>query len=79
MRRNQTHIRLRLLLENRFLTQKDFAELTGLTESAVCKYLQGEREPNAPSLIKIAEATGVSPNWILGYGSDDHMELLKED
>lgn len=68
--------RLRLLLDNMGLSQKDFASITGLTESAVSKYLSGERIPNAGTLISIANATGVSPNWILGYGSDDVMERM---
>lgn len=68
--------RLRLLLDNMGLSQKDFASITGLTESAVSKYLSGERIPNAGTLISIANATGVSPNWILGYGSDDEMETI---
>lgn len=68
--------RLRLLLDNMGLSQKDFASITGLTESAVSKYLSGERLPNAGTLISIANATGVSPNWILGYGSDDEMETI---
>ena len=77
MRNNQTNIRLQLMLENLGLSQKEFAAKTGLTESSVCRYMQGARVPNATSLVQIADSTGVSPNWILGYGDDNQMEILK--
>lgn len=76
MRNNQTNIRLQLMLDNFGLSQKEFAAKTGLTESTVCRYIQGSRIPNATSLVQIADSMGVSPNWILGYGSDDKMERL---
>lgn len=76
MRTNKTYLRLQLLLKKKHMTQKELSSLTGLTESAICKYLQGNRAPNAPSLIKIADATGVSPSWILGYGNDEEMEMI---
>jgi transcriptional regulator with XRE-family HTH domain len=70
--------RLRLLLENMGMNQKEFAEITGITETAICRYLQGSRIPNAASLISIAHATSVSIDWLLGHGSDEQIEMLKE-
>ena len=71
-----TQKRLKLLIDNLGISQREFALQTGLTECAVSKYMSGERIPNAGSLIRIAHATGVSPNWILGFGSDDVMEMI---
>lgn len=71
-----TQKRLRLLLDNLGLSQREFALMTGLTEAAVSKYLSGVRIPHAGTLISIANATGVSPNWILGFGDDDKMEKI---
>lgn len=71
-----TQKRLRMLMDNLGLSQREFALMTGLTESAVSKYLSGIRVPHAGTLIAIANATGVSPNWILGFGSDDEMERI---
>lgn len=79
MRTDKTHLRLQYMLKKLNLTQKDFAIRTGLTESAVCRYIQGTRVPNAASLVMIADAIGVSPTWLLGYGADDNMEMIKED
>ena len=71
--------RLRLLLASLKISQKEFSEITGITEAAICRYLQGSRIPNAASLISIARATSVSVDWLLGHGADDQIEMLKED
>ena len=68
--------RLRLMLDNLGLTQKELAMMTGLTDSAISHYLSGDRLPHAGTLINISTSTNVSPNWILGFGSDDKMEKL---
>lgn len=69
--------RIKLLLTSKGITQKEFAHETGLTEAAISRYMQGNRLPSATGLIQIADATGVSPTWLLGYGSDDKIEFLK--
>jgi transcriptional regulator with XRE-family HTH domain len=68
--------RLKLLLDNLGINQREFALMIGSTDSAVSRYLTGERIPTTLTLIQIANATGVSPNWILGFGSDDEMERI---
>lgn len=68
--------RLKLLLDNLGISQREFALMIDSTDSAVSRYLNGERIPTTLTLIQIANATGVSPNWILGFGSDDEMERI---
>lgn len=68
--------RMKLMIENLGITQKDFSEMTGITEAAICRYLQGTRIPNAGTLIAIARATNVSIDWLLGHGSDEKMERM---
>ena len=68
--------RMKLMIENLGITQKDFSEMTGITEAAICRYLQGKRIPNAGTLIAIARATNVSIDWLLGHGSDEKMERM---
>ena len=68
--------RLKLLLENLGTNQKEFAEKTGITEAAMSRYLQGTRIPHAGTLIAIANATHVSIDWLLGFGSDEKMERM---
>jgi len=38
------------------MSQKELAEATGLTESAVSRYVKGERVPRGINLMKIANA-----------------------
>ncbi len=45
----------KLMIDNN-LTQKDLAELSGLTEAAISNYLSKKRNPNKTSLSKIAKA-----------------------
>ena len=68
--------RMKLMIENLGITQKDFSEMTGINEAAICRYLQGTRIPNAGTLIAIARATNVSIDWLLGHGSDEKMERM---
>ena len=68
--------RMKLLIENLGISQRDISEMTGITEASVCRYLQGARIPNAGTLIAIARATNVSIDWLLGHGSDDVMERM---
>ena len=68
--------RMKLMIENLGITQKDFSEMTGITEAAICRYLQGTRIPNAGTLIAISRATNVSIDWLLGHGSDEKMERM---
>lgn len=74
MRTNTTSNRLKMMLLNLDITQKELSQKTNITEAAISRYIQGSRIPNAQSIIQISEATNVSPSWILGYGSDDLME-----
>lgn len=57
--------RLRAARAQRGWTQKELAELSGLTPSAICNYESGRRaHPCAPALLKLAEVLGVSPGWL---------------
>ena len=68
--------RLKMLLDNLGISQREFAIMIDSTDSAVSRYLNGERIPTTLTLIQIANATGVSPNWILGFVTDDVMERV---
>ena len=76
MRRSTFKKRFRLLLDELGYSQKEFSALTGITEAAICHYLNGSRAPSAQSLISIADITTVSPSWLLGYGDDDNIEFM---
>ncbi|MCD6421861.1 helix-turn-helix transcriptional regulator [bacterium] len=45
-------------------TQKEFADRLGITQASISRYLRGQ-QPDRESLEKIAQATGVSVDWLL--------------
>ena len=48
------------------LTQKDVAEILGITRTAYANYEQGLREPDLLTLWKIADFFDVSVDYLLG-------------
>ena len=68
--------RIRLMLGNLGMTQKELSKQTGIREADVSYYVNGLRSPSCMALINLANATKVSPSWILGFGSDENMERM---
>lgn len=74
--------RLAALIQSRGLSQKELAQKTNLTESAVSRYLKGEREPKGAILLSVANALETSTDYLCGKtdevkpaGADDDLEL----
>jgi transcriptional regulator with XRE-family HTH domain len=44
----------------------DFAKIAGVARSSMSAYLNGKQIPKPPTLHRIANATGVDLNWLLG-------------
>lgn len=59
-------IRIRTLLKEKNMTQKQLAKLTGVTESALSHYVKGDRIPSGDALANIACALSTTANYILG-------------
>lgn len=53
-------------LKERRMTQKQLADLVGTSESAMSKYIKGERMPRAEILANIATALGTTSEALLG-------------
>lgn len=72
--------RLSALLNQRGLSQKDLAELTGLTPAAISRYISGARTPRAIVVAKIAKALEVQPDELVGTNAeqevDDAVQLI---
>lgn len=49
---------------NKLNGPSEFARQTGVTLSTIARWRKGEAEPSRPNLIRIAEATGVSIQWL---------------
>lgn len=57
---------LRRFMKAKGLNQKQLAQLSGVTESAVCRYLQGNRRFNMATCVKLANGLGVSIEALIG-------------
>lgn len=68
--------RLGLYLESSGLSQKELSRITGVSESVICRVIKGECEMGTKNLVKITQATKVSPNWLLGYGDAFDMTYI---
>ena len=59
------------------MKQKQLAELTGLKEVTIGRYINGTREPNATNIIKIAEALEISTDELLGVKNKKIVSIAK--
>ena len=58
--------RLKSLLRERGLTQREFATEIGISEITVSRYMHGVRSPSYSTMIAIARYFGVTIEYILG-------------
>lgn len=66
--------RIKTLLEEKNITQKELAKITGLTESAISHYVKGDRVPRGANLVKIAKALGVTTDELLYNDNPSNKE-----
>lgn len=69
------NLKIRELLEQNNMSQKQLAKETGLTESAISHYVKGDRVPRGNNLYKIAKALGTTTDYLL----IDDKEVDKEN
>jgi len=58
--------RIKILREERGLTQTQLAELTNLSQAAIAKWETGDRTPCLDSLIALSKFFGCSVDYIVG-------------
>lgn len=58
--------RIKVLLKEKGMKQKDLAAIGGLTTTTVCDTVNGKREPGVLTLVSIANALGVSMDYLMG-------------
>ena len=66
--------RLTELLRERKMTQKQLAELIGVTEATVSRYMSGERTPKSGILANMATALHTTSDYLLGQEPDGNLE-----
>ena len=65
------------LLKQNNMTQKDLAEATGITESAISRYVKGDRLPRGVNLIRLAQALKTTPELLINEDMN-YVEIIKE-
>lgn len=68
------NVRLTYLRKEKKKTQKDMAEMLGITRPAYTAYETGKRQPDFEMLQKIADYFQVSTDYLLGR--DEPMNML---
>ena len=58
--------RIKALLKKKKMTQKQLAELSGVTESALSHYIKGDRIPSGVASVNVAYTLSTTVNYILG-------------
>lgn len=69
---------LKELLEQYNITQKELAKKLAITPSALGNYVQGTREPDYTTLVKIADYFHVTTDFLLGHGIKDKLTHKEE-
>ena len=66
--------KLASLLKERGISQKELAEAARLTPASVSRYVNGEREPRAHTVVALAEILGVKPSDIIGTSDEQEID-----
>ena len=61
------------LMNQQNITQKELAELSGITEASVSRYLSGERTPRIDIVINFAKDLKVDSSYLI-YNDDELRE-----
>lgn len=62
----KTSARLRLALDRNRMKQIELSEKTGIPKSAISQYLSGKVNPKQDKIYLMANALGVTENWLMG-------------
>lgn len=67
-------------IQNSKLSYAELANITGIAKSALHRYATGQTQKIPIAAVeKIAEATGVTAQWILGYELPDRAEQSENE
>lgn len=62
--------KIKSLMAERSINQKQLAQLSGVTESSVSRYLTSERRPRLDIVVNFAKALGVTTDYLLDDGEE---------
>lgn len=66
---------IRALRKEKNLTMKELGKMMGVAESTISMYENGYREPDAKTLIRLADFFSVSTDYLLGRTENAHDPL----
>lgn len=69
---------LEIAIQEQGITQAFLAERSGLTQAAISQLVSGDREPTLSTLLKICSALSVTPNDLLAFHSEKHVQMKNE-
>lgn len=62
-------LRIVVARRSKGLTLRDLEDMTGIPNSALSRYEHDHSQPTLERLVILADALGVTPNYLLGYDS----------
>lgn len=71
--------RLKLIMEQKAITQAELAKRTGIRQSSISDWLAGKYQPKQDKIAVIADALNISPGWLLGYDPDDDQYYIDKE
>lgn len=69
--------KVKKLMADRGVTQKQLSQLSGITESSVSRYLRFERRPRLDIVVNFAKALGVTTDYLLDDGESQEASAFK--
>ena len=66
--------KLKRLMRQRRMSQRDLASMSGVTEAAMSRYLAGNRQPKSETLANMATALHTTSNDLLGIEPPTEIE-----
>ena len=66
---------LTALVESRGITFVELGAATNMASTTLHRYISGDRTPDLPNLMRLAEYFDVSLDWLLGF-SDERFECI---
>lgn len=66
--------RLKNAMEQANVSQSDLSRRTGASKAAISQYLSGKNTPNMERIAALANATGVTLDYLIGYGTAPDTE-----
>ena len=70
--------RVKNLMKEKKLTQKELSALSGISEPSLCRYLKGQIEPRMDIIQNLARALNVSVEYLLGQSEEECSSAADE-